>query len=99
MSEFDEKLGAILGDQNAMSQIMALAQSLSGAKPETGGEGSEGGCEEPDGSCGGLPVSGEDRDVQLLAALRPYLSAERQGKLDKMLEILRLLRLMRSARK
>ena len=34
MSEFDDKLSAILGDQNAMSQIMALAQSLSGSDPE-----------------------------------------------------------------
>ena len=31
MGEFEEKLNSILGDQNAMSQIMALAQSLSGA--------------------------------------------------------------------
>lgn len=31
MAEFEEKLNSILGDQNAMSQIMALAQSLSGA--------------------------------------------------------------------
>ena len=30
MSEFEDKLGAILGDPNAMSQIMALAQSLGG---------------------------------------------------------------------
>lgn len=30
MSEFEDKLGAILGDQNAMAQIMALAQSLGG---------------------------------------------------------------------
>lgn len=34
MAEFEEKLNSILGDQNAMSQIMALAQSLSGEKHE-----------------------------------------------------------------
>ncbi len=32
MSEFEDKLGAILGDQNAMAQIMALAQSLGGGQ-------------------------------------------------------------------
>lgn len=32
MSEFDDKLNAILNDQNAMHQIMALAHSLSGDK-------------------------------------------------------------------
>ena len=33
MSEFDDKLGAILGNPDAMSQIMALAQSLGGSSP------------------------------------------------------------------
>ena len=31
---FEEKLNAILGDKNAMGQIMALAQSLSGAQSQ-----------------------------------------------------------------
>lgn len=98
MSEFDEKLSAILGDQNAMGQIMALAQSLSGPKPECG-EGEREECGEKEEPPGFAPFgAGEDRDVQLLTALRPYLRPERQGKLDKTLEILQLLRLMRSAR-
>ena len=37
MAEFEEKLNSILGDQNAMSQIMALAQSLSGGGEQTPG--------------------------------------------------------------
>ncbi len=32
MAEFEEKLNAILGNQEAMGQIMALARSLSGEK-------------------------------------------------------------------
>ncbi|MBR4098672.1 MAG: hypothetical protein IKK44_01630 [Clostridium sp.] len=32
MAEFEDKLNSILGDQAAMSQIMALAQSLSGGE-------------------------------------------------------------------
>ena len=32
MAEFEEKLNAILGDQEAMGQIMALARSLSGGE-------------------------------------------------------------------
>lgn len=31
MGEWEEKLNSILGDQNAMGQIMALARSLTGA--------------------------------------------------------------------
>ena len=42
MAEFEDKLNAILGNQEAMSQIMALAHSLSGepapAQPECGEE-------------------------------------------------------------
>ena len=38
MAEFDEKLNAILSNQNAMNQIMELAHSLSG---DGGGDGGE----------------------------------------------------------
>lgn len=38
---FEEKLNAILGDKNAMGQIMALAQSLSGAGQESVEEAAE----------------------------------------------------------
>lgn len=34
MAEFEEKLNSILGNQEAMSQIMALARSLSGSDHE-----------------------------------------------------------------
>ena len=36
MAEFEEKLGEILGNQQAMGQIMALAQSLSGGGAPAG---------------------------------------------------------------
>ena len=40
MADFEEQLNAILGDQAAMSQIMALAQSLqSGSAPQSAPEG------------------------------------------------------------
>ena len=87
MSEFDEKLGAILGSPEAMDQIMALAQSLSGPAGE--GEGSPG---EAGGACS-LPEPG--RDAALLCALKPYLKPERQKKVEKALELLRVIRLVK----
>ena len=36
MAEFDDKLNSILGNPDAMSQIMQLAQSLSGSGPGDG---------------------------------------------------------------
>lgn len=35
MSDFEDKLGAILSNQDAMSQIMSLAQSLGGGAKQT----------------------------------------------------------------
>ena len=87
MSEFDDKLSAILGDQNAMSQIMALAQSLTG--PESG-EGESLPCGEGN--------MGRGQDVELLSALRPYLKQSRRKKLDRALELLQLMRLLKGNR-
>ena len=90
MAEFEDQLGAILGDAEAMGKIMALAQSLSG--PPVAEEGED--CENPP-----TPILREAPDERLLAALRPYLRPERQRGLDRGLEILRLLRLMKGTGK
>lgn len=91
MSEFDDKLSAILGDRNAMSQIMALAQSLSGA--DTGAQSDA----EQQQSC--IQEAGDrGQDVKLLSALRPYLKESRRKKLDRTLELLQLLRLLKGNR-
>ena len=86
MGEFDEKLSAILGDEAAMGQIMALARSLS--QPESAGE------EEAQERGPANPVCG-GQDVRLLAALSPYLKDSRRKKLDRALELLQLLRLLK----
>lgn len=91
MAEFEDQLGAILGDAEAMGKIMALAQSLSGPPAAEEGES----CEKPPPT----PILREAPDERLLAALRPYLRPERQRGLDRGLEILRLLRLMKGTGK
>ena len=83
MSEFDEKLGAILGDADAMGRIMELAQSLSAPKPVEEGEVTS------------LSVEETGRDVRLLSALRPYLKPERQFRVDRTLEMLSMIRMLR----
>ena len=82
MSEFDEKLGAILGDADAMGRIMELAQSLSAPKEE--GETSQ-----------PIPSAEVGRDARLLAALQPYLRPERQNRVDRTLEMLSMIRMLR----
>ena len=86
MSEFDEKLGAILGNADAMSRIMELAQSLSAPQ-----EGQEGEAAVPRS----VPPVQERRDVCLLSALRPYLRPERQVRVDRTLEMLSMIRMLR----
>lgn len=89
MSEWEDKFSAILGNQDAMGQIMALARSLSA--PDSPREPSEENRVEPDPR-GPDP---QGRDVALLRALRPYLRPERQQTLDRSLELLGMLRLLR----
>jgi len=86
MGEFDEKLSAILGDEAAMGQIMALARSLS--QPEPAGE--------PQGEDVCMPDHVRSgRDVRLLTALSPYLKDSRRKKLDRALELVQLLRMLK----
>lgn len=142
MGELEEKLETILGNPQAMAQIMSLAQSLSqggqgqeaqsqpppqggqdgdGQPPPAspapppaspGGEGGGGGLGGLLGALGGLDSGtlsaaasligqfsgdgGDDKRTALLAALRPYVRAERYAKLDKAIQIAKLSRLIRS---
>ena len=109
MAEFDDKLNSILSNPDAMSQIMQLAQSLSGSgDPEPPPQQQP---KSPDFSSlfsGGLDpalllrlmpllqeLSGQqDSNArQLLFALRPYLKAERQEKIERALQLARIFRL------
>ena len=128
MSEFDEKLNALLSDPNSMAQIMQLAQSLSGGSgpasppppqpdpprqtppppdpprqppPPAGGDPLSGllGGVDPKLLVRLLPVLrelGRDSDSnarQLLTALRPYLRPERQERVERALQLARLIHL------
>ncbi|MCI2058208.1 MAG: hypothetical protein LKJ80_03265 [Oscillibacter sp.] len=139
MSEFDEKLNALLSNPESMAQIMQLAQSLSGPA----GSPAAAGAAEPAGSpgepnrpsaAGGAPPPppppprqaapapgfadslsaltggldpkliakllpliqelGSEKDSnagRLLYALRPYLKPERQEKVERALQLARLI--------
>lgn len=79
MSDFEEKLNAVLSNPDAMSQIMNLAQSLNLG----GGSGGEGGASEgtkdspgppPEGGPGGGPVPGDLPDLgKLLGGIDPAM--------------------------
>lgn len=92
MEDIEEKLNAILGNPQMMSQLMRMAQSL-GNPPEEPGPSPPLGPQVPLAGvdlgilqkvAGLAQQSGIDRNQQaLLKALRPYLSQERISKLEK----------------
>ena len=101
MAELEEKLNAILGNQEAMGQIMALARSLSGgqeggqppgaAGPEAGGAG-----EGPDGGPGGPPADHPSQrlgqlDAELIRKGLAIVRQVREGE-DRSADLLRALR-------
>lgn len=111
MSEFEEKLGAILGDENAMAQIMSLAQSLGGGSSAP--QGKDAPAPPPSGDLsallGGLDPqllqtaarlyaqlsASDDQRSALLLALKPFLREERYAKIDRAVQIARLSRVLR----
>ncbi|MBP3486582.1 MAG: hypothetical protein J6J81_07035 [Oscillospiraceae bacterium] len=125
MSEFDEKLNALLSNPDSMAQIMQLAQSLSGGSgpsaspppPPPQPQPQQPPPPPPPPAGGGDPLSGllggmdpklltrllpliqelnRDSDSnarQLLTALRPYLRPERQDRVERALQLARLIHL------
>lgn len=122
LAEFDEKLNSILSNPDAMSQIMQLAQSLSGGQEQAPpppppppqpqqqpAPRSSAPAQDILSSLAGgldpklltrlLPVIQElggqqDSNARaLLYALRPYLRADRQEKVERALQLARLFHL------
>ena len=110
MAELEETLNHILGDENAMGQIMALAQSLSGGQhteePVQTGEPSD-----LNSMLGGLDpallrlgtellqsTQGQNQRTAALAqALKPFVREERRGRLDRAVQIAGAVRLAETA--
>ena len=95
MDDIMGKLGELLSDEESVKQLAELAQML---MSEGGGEGeAEGEAPAPDlgaimklsGLMGAFSQS--DRNAELLLALKPHLSAERQKRVDKAIKLLKLI--------
>lgn len=126
MSEFDDKLNALLSDPDKMAQILQMAQSISGgsaspepppAPPSPAQSPPPPTVPKPPDLLSSLAGLGSGLDPKLLAkllplvqelgspqdsnarallyALRPYLKAERQEKVERALQLARLFHLGR----
>jgi hypothetical protein len=103
---FEDKISAFLSSPGAMEQVMDMAKALSGG----GGEEAEA-PEEPENPLGGLDPAmlqklmglmktynqSDDRRETLLRAVTPYLRPERQSKMGRAVQIVRIARTAKSA--
>lgn len=93
-----DKLSSVLSDEESLKQIAELAQMM---MSEDGGEENK---NIPDISSimklGGIAgaFSQNDRNTELLLALKPHLSDERQKKVDNAVKILRLVAVWNAAK-
>ena len=97
MDDFESKLGQILGNPEMMGKIMSMAQSFGGQDipPETPPRQEESGPEFDLAAiqklAGLMGKAGVDRQQKaLLAALSPYISANRVQKLEKAMRAAKL---------
>lgn len=125
MGQWEEKLGAILNDPQAMRQIMSIAQSIGAGTDQPPQSDPEPAPDQPpiQDAAPSSPDSPEadeapgpdpklmaaglralsvwqdptDDRAALLRALRPFVRAERQPKVDKAMRIVRLSKAVRAA--
>jgi hypothetical protein len=107
MADFDEKLNSLLSNPEAMGQIMQLAQSLGGSfdapqqdvpaySPPPPPDSNPFGGTDFSALIRLLPLlqelGGQNANARaLLLAMRPYLRAERQEKVEQALQLARLI--------
>ena len=101
MSEFDDRLNALLSDPDSMAQIVQLAQQLSGQQappPEPSPADPPESSFDPSLFQKAIPLLQEFsrekcQSAQLLRALRPYLRAEKQEKVAQAIQMAHLITL------
>lgn len=107
MSELEDKLNSLLSDPAGMAQIMQLAQQLSGSMPASSSPPPESSPPPPPAapSLGNLDPKlltrllplvqslsiDQSNSANLLHALRPYLKAEKQAKVERAVRLARLI--------
>lgn len=112
MAELEDKFGEILNNPNAMSQIMALAQSISEPKETTWepvegttptGEGMDSILSSIDPAMMAMGMkllsayqSNDNRTAGLMVALRPFVSDERHKTLDRLAQATKIAKVLHS---
>ena len=99
MDSLEEKLSAVMNNPQLMQQIMAMAQSMGNATPQSPPIQPAPAAPEPDLNMlqkisGFASQAGTDANQQsLLKALRPYLGQDRLGRLEKAMRAAKMAKL------
>lgn len=98
MDDISEKLSALLSDPEGMNRIKSMAESLLGGKEEEAPPKKNDDLDIDIGALTGIikKMKGggkADPRINLLQALRPNLSKEKQGRVDNAIKILKLIEL------
>ena len=98
MDDISEKLSSLLSDPEGMNKIKSMAESLLGAKQEETKKTSADDFDIDVGALTGIlkrmKGSGvNDSRINLLLALKPNLSEEKQARVDSAIKILKLIEL------
>ena len=96
MDDLSEKLSALLSDPEGMNRIKSMAENLLGSQGEQPIQNKADDLDIDIGALTGIlkkmKGSGADNPrINLLLALRPNLSAEKQAKVDSAVKILKLI--------
>lgn len=107
MDDIMGKLGELLSDEESVKQLSELAQMLMGG----GGEGEAENEAAPESSGSSPDISSlmkltgllgtasqQDKNTDLLLALRPHLGEEKQKKVDKAIKLLKIIALWNVAK-
>ena len=99
MEDLESTISQILGNPESMAQIMSLAKSLGVTPPQEDGPPQESPPQDTPVSDDSLQMMMElvqqfgatdQREAQLLRALKPYFSQDRQQRIDRALRIAKL---------
>ena len=107
MDDITEKLNSLLSDSESVRQLSELAEMMNSKSDKKNDETSA-----PKTDTEDIPdigklieltgvissASGDDKNTELLLALRPHLSEERQKKLDKAVRMLKIMTILSAAK-
>lgn len=103
MDDMLSKINALLSDEESVKQLSELAEMIKNGDNESKGSDQDNDAFQPDMAkivklTGLMSSVNQDKNTELLLALRPHLGTERQERVDKAVKILKMLTVWNAAK-